>query len=173
VTRLGRHVYRCQPASRGDRPGPHAQQGAANVDAYIEAVIVERLSRPDIADLVTPKRPDLSPLRTEAASIRRNLDELAADRVLGLVSREQMIAATQRGTARLDEISAELAAAASESALAPFAAAESAQAAWDALGRERRRAVISALCEVTVRPAGRGNRLFSADTVQIQWHQTP
>ncbi|HEY1002854.1 MAG TPA: recombinase family protein [Streptosporangiaceae bacterium] len=173
VSRLGRQVYRCQPASRGDRPGPHAQQAVANVDAYVEAVIVERLSRPDVADLVTPKRPDLGPLRTEAASIRHNLDELAADRALGLVSREQMIVGTQRGNARLDEISAELAAAASESALAPFAAAESAKAAWDALDRERRRAVIDALCTVTVHPAGRGARAFVPDTVAIQWHQTP
>ena len=161
------------PASRGDRPGPHAQQAVANVDAYVEAVIVERLSRPDVADLVTPKRPDLGPLRTEAASIRHNLDELAADRALGLVSREQMIVGTQRGNARLDEISAELAAAASESALAPFAAAESAKAAWDALDRERRRAVIDALCTVTVHPAGRGARAFVPDTVAIEWHQTP
>lgn len=164
ISSAGHQVYRCNPQSRGDRPGPHAQQSAANVDAYVSAVITERLSRDDFADLVAPKRPDLTPLHREAASIRRNLDELAADRALGLVTREQMIAATKRGGDRLAEIEARLAASASTSALAPFASGN-ARAVWDGLDRERRRAVIEALTAVTLHPAGRGARTFNPDTV--------
>ena len=100
------------------------------VDAYVTAVIIERLSRPDLAGLVAPKHPDLAPLHREAASIRANLDTLAADMVAGLVSRSQMIAATERGNARLAEITAQLAAAAESSALAVFAGAESARVVW-------------------------------------------
>ena len=59
------------------------------VNAYVTAVIIERLSRPDAAGLVTPKRPDLGPLHREAASIRMNLDTLAADMVAGLISRSR------------------------------------------------------------------------------------
>ena len=105
---------------------------------------------------MTPRRPDLTPLHREAAAIRTNLDELAADRAVGLVTREQMIAATKRGQARLAEIGAALDASASTSALAPFAAGESAARVWAGLDRERRRAVIDALCTVTLHPAGRG-----------------
>jgi DNA invertase Pin-like site-specific DNA recombinase len=171
INATGKHVYRCNPATRGEAAGPHCQQLIANVDSYVTAVIVERLSRPDLADLTAPKRPDLAPLHREAASIRTNLDELAADRVAGLISRSQMLAATERGNARLAEISASLAAAAETSALAPFAAAESAQAVWDSLDGARKRAVIDALAEVIINPAGRGARVFDPATVEILWRQ--
>ena len=128
-------------------------------------MIIDRLSRPDLADLCAPRRPDLTPLHREAASIRRNLDEMAGDRALGLVTREQMIAATKRGGDRLAEIEAQLAASASTSALAPFAGASDARAVWDGLDRERRRAVIAALTVVTLHPAGRGARVFDPRTV--------
>jgi len=165
INATGRPVYRCNGETRGDRPGPHCQQQIAMVDEHVTLRIIARLARPDLADLVTPKRPDLGPLHTEAASIRANLDELAADRALGLVSRAQMIAATQRGNARLAEISARLAAAAESSALAPFTAGESARKVWDRLDNSRRRAVITALCTVTLHPAGRGARVFDPGTV--------
>ena len=102
----GKQIYRCNPQTRGDRPGPHCQQMTASVDEWVSEVIIARLSRADLADLCAPRRPDLAPLHREAASIRRNLDEMAADRALGLVSREQMIAATERGNVRLAEIEA-------------------------------------------------------------------
>jgi len=166
VNATGKHVYRCNAATRAPgQDGPHAQSMTGPVDEHVTLRIIARLARPDLADLVTPKRPDLGPLHTEAASIRANLDELAADRALGLVSRAQMIAATQRGNARLAEISARLAAAAESSALAPFTAGESARKVWDRLDNSRRRAVIAALCTVTLHPAGRGARVFDPATV--------
>ena len=76
-----------------------------------------------------------------------------------------MIAATKRGGDRLAEIETQLAASASTSALAPFAAAGNARAVWDGLDRERRRAVIAALTAVTLHPAGRGARVFDPGTV--------
>jgi len=163
----GRKVYRCNPATRGDRPGPHAQSMTGPVDEHVTLRIIARLARPDLADLVTPRRPDLGPLHTEAASIRANLAELAGDRALGLIDRAQMIAATRRGNARLAEIAAALAAAAESSALAPFAAGASARAVWDGLDGSRRRAVIAALCTVTLHPAGRGARTFDPRTVTL------
>jgi len=162
----GNAVYRCNPATRGDRPGPHATVRAEPVTAHVEAVITGVLAE-HAADLVTPQRPDLAPLRTEAAAIRANLDEMAADRALGLMSRSQMIAATQRGNARLDAIAAQLAEAASESVLAPFAAADNARAVWDGLDLPRQRRVLAALATVTLHPAGQGSRTFNPDTVQI------
>jgi site-specific DNA recombinase len=169
INATGRPVYRCNGQTRGERPGPHCQQMIGPVDGFVTAVIIKRLSRPDLAELITPKRPDLGPLHREAASIRTNLDTLAADMVGGLISRSQMLAATERGNARLAEISAELAAGANTSALAPFAAAESAQAVWDSLDSARKRAVIDALAEVTINPAGRGARVFNPRTVGVTW----
>ena len=119
----GDHVYRCRPATRGDRPGPHVAVRAALVDEWVEASVLDELSRRDLADLVTPPpHVDTAGLRAEAAAIRRNLDEMGADRAVGLVSRSQMLAATERGNARLAEIGTELAEAAGAGALAPFTA---------------------------------------------------
>ncbi len=164
VNSTGKHVYRCSPSTRNGRPGPHCQQMSGPVDRYVERVITARLARDDAADLITPPRPDTAPLHAEAAAIRRNLNELAADRALGIVSRAQMIAATARGNARLDQITAVLAESASSSALAPFAAGQAA-AVWEALDPARKRAVIGALATVTLHPAGRGARTFDPDTV--------
>lgn len=169
----GKQVYRCDPVTRGDRHGPHAQQMTAPVDAYVEAVIIERLSRGDIADLLAPPAAavDSAALHREAAAIRRNLDELAADRAMGLVSRTQMLAATERGNARLAEIIADLAASASGSALAPFAAGKRAAEVWAALDRARKRAVIDAMTLIVIHPAGRGARVFDPATVEIPWRE--
>ena len=52
--------------------------------------------------------PDVAALREEAAAIRRNLEEMAADRALGLITRPQLLAATGRANIRLEEIGAEL-----------------------------------------------------------------
>jgi site-specific DNA recombinase len=164
---LGKAIYRCGPLTREGRPGPHCQQMSEPVDAYVTAVIIDRLSRPDLADLVAPKRPDLAPLHREAASIRANLDTLAADMVAGLISRSQMLAATERGNARLAEITAQLAAAAESSALAVFTGAESARAVWDSLDPARKRAVIAALTTVTILPAGRGTRRFDPGSIRF------
>jgi site-specific DNA recombinase len=163
----GNAVYRCNPVTRGDRPGPHATVRAEPVTAHVEAVLTGVLAE-HAADLVTPQRPDLAPLRAEAAAIRANLDEMAADRALGLMSRSQMIAATQRGNARLEAIAAQLAEAASESVLAPFAAADNARAVWDGLELPRQRRVLAALCTVTLHPAGQGSRTFDPDTVDVE-----
>jgi site-specific DNA recombinase len=179
INATGKHVYRCDPQTRRGRPGPHCQQMISyaelgserltGVDPFVEAVIIERLSRDDLADLLAPPSAatDTAALHREAAAIRRNLDELAADRALGLVSRTQMIAATERGNARLAEITADLAASASGSALAPFAAGKAAADVWAGLDRARKRAVLDALCTVIIHPAGRGARMFNPATVEL------
>jgi DNA invertase Pin-like site-specific DNA recombinase len=161
VNHLGQHVYRCQPSTRGGRPGPHVAVRAEPVDEWLTGAVVEALSRPDLADVVTPPpHADTTGLRAEAAAIRRNLDELGADRALGLVSRSQMLAATGRGNARLAAIAAELAEAAGAGALVPFTRGEAAAGVWKSLDLSRRREVIRTLTPVILHPAGRGARSY-------------
>jgi len=162
---LGAHVYRCRPATRDGRPGPHVAVSAAQVDRWVKAAVLEALSRPELADLVTPpKHADTVGLRAQAAAIRANLDSMAADRAVGLVSRSQMLAATERGNFRLAEIAAELAEAAGKGALAPFTRGQAVQAVWDGLDLSRRREVIRALTPVTLHPAGRGARSYDVES---------
>ena len=103
----GHRVYRCSAPTR-DRswPGAHVARQAAPVETFIEKIVIGRLSRADAADLVAvPENgPDVVGLREEAAAIRRNLEEMAADRALGLITRPQLLAATGRANVRLEEI---------------------------------------------------------------------
>ena len=62
-----------------------------------------------------------------------NLEEMAADRALGLITRPQLLAATGRANIRLDEIGTELEHAARENVLAPLVAAENAAELWERL----------------------------------------
>jgi hypothetical protein len=149
---------------------------AAPVEEFIEKVVIARLSRPDAAGLVVVPEggPDVGALRAEAAVIRANLDQMAADRALGLITRAQLIAATGQGTARLDQINGQLAEAARENVLAPLIAADNAAAAWAALDLARQRAIITTLMTITIGSPGRGaRRAFDPATVQITWHQPP
>jgi site-specific DNA recombinase len=98
---------------------------------------------------------DVGALREGAAAIRRNLEEMAADRALGLITRPQMLAATERAGVRLDEIVGELDHAGRENVLAPLVAAENAAGVWETLDISRKRAVIKTLMSVRLDSPGR------------------
>jgi DNA invertase Pin-like site-specific DNA recombinase len=166
----GDHVYRCTYQSRNGRPGPHVARQAAPVDAWVTDAVIERLSRPDAASLLSvPKaRADVTALREEAAAIRQNLDDLAADAVEGIITRSQLHAASARATARLNAIDAELADTGREDVLAPLVAADDVAAAWDALDLSRKRAVLGALWDVVLHPIGRGSRGFDPATIELR-----
>jgi ABC-type iron transport system FetAB ATPase subunit len=135
---------------------------------------VGRLSRPEAADVVTAGESgiDVAALREEAAAIRANLEEMASDRALGKITRAQMLKATEAGTARLDEIGAELDSAARENVLAPLVAAENAATLWTTLDISRKRTVIRTLMSVTLHSPGRGaRRPFDPATVEVTWKQ--
>ena len=171
----GHRVYRCSAPSR-DRswPGAHVARQAEPVETFVEKLVVGRLSRADAADLVAVPEsgPDVVALREEAAAIRRNLEEMAADRALGLITRPQMLAATGRANVRLDEIGGELEHAARENVLAPLVAAQNAAELWETLDISRRRAVIKTLMAVTLHSPRRGTRRpFDPATVAITWKQ--
>ena len=132
--------------------------------------MIERLSRPDAASLMAaPKaRADVTALREEAAAIRQRLDDLAADAVVGNITRSQLHAASARATARLNAIDAELADTGREDVLAPLVTADDVAAAWDALDLSRKRAVLAALWDVVLHPTGRGSRGFGPATIELR-----
>jgi DNA invertase Pin-like site-specific DNA recombinase len=169
----GHHVYRCTHATR-DRayPGGHVARQSAPVEDFIQRLVIARMSRDDAADLltVTEDGPDVGALREESAAIRRNLEEMAADRVTGLINRAQMLAATERANARLGEIGADLERAAREDVLAPLVAADSVAGEWESMDLSSKRAVIKTLMTVTLHSPGRGaRRAFDPASVKITW----
>jgi site-specific DNA recombinase len=175
ISHTGHHIYRCAGTGRKPGyPGGHVARQAAPVEDFIERLVIARLSRPDAAGLIIVPEggPDVGVLREEAAAIRQRLDEMAADRADGLMSRAQLLAATERANTRLAEIGAQLEDAARENVLTPLVAAENAAAVWESLDQSRQRAVIRTLMTITVLSPGRGARqAFDPATVQVTWHQ--
>jgi site-specific DNA recombinase len=164
-------VYTC-------RTGKHVIRNAAEVDAYVEAVIVERLSRPDATDLLAPDQTgDTAALHLRDASLRARLDEL------GRLYGEDVIDAAQlaQGTAAIrkqrEEITAALAAMTRGSVLAGVADAADPAKVWAGLDLSRKRAIVDVLIDVVILPARKGRRAgwragetyFDPASVQIIW----
>jgi site-specific DNA recombinase len=170
LARLDYSQYRCQPATRTEA-GPHVAVRMDAVDEYVSAVIVERLSRPDVADLITPRRPDLRPLLIEQQNKRAALVRLGEDYDNDVITREEWLARRGKLTARLAETDAALKEEDTSSVLAPFTTGEAAAKVWAGLDNAQRRAVIDTLCGVVIAPAGRGSRRFDPATVSIEWHR--
>ncbi|MGI8449886.1 MAG: recombinase family protein, partial [Streptosporangiaceae bacterium] len=174
ISHTGHHIYRCGgPGRDASYGGGHVARQAGPVEDFIERLVIGRLSRPDAADLVTVPEggPDVGALREEAAAIRARLEEMAADRADGVISRAQLLSATGRANLRLAEIGAQLEEAARENVLTPLAGAENAAEVWEPLDLSRKRAVIRTLMTITVLSPGRGARqAFDPATVQVTWH---
>jgi DNA invertase Pin-like site-specific DNA recombinase len=158
-TRHGSKVYKCASGSK------HLQRRSDPIDEYVAAVVVERLSRPDLADLLEPQQPDLAALRIEALALRQQLDQLADDTELSL---RVLTRRTKAIEARLAAVDAGLADAVQTNALASFGGGD-ARAVWDRLDLDQRRAVVDTLMTVTLHSPGQGARTFRAETVEITW----
>jgi DNA invertase Pin-like site-specific DNA recombinase len=165
AARAGGHpTYRCR-TSLG-----HLARSAAPVDAFVGAVAVERLSRPDAPELLADRdRPDAAGLAREAASVRSRLESLAADYGSGLLGRAEWLAAREAATRRLADVERRQADAGRVDVLGPLVRARNLPRLWDRLDVDRRRSVIKILMSITLLPPGRGRRTFDPETVVIDW----
>jgi hypothetical protein len=132
----------------------------APVDKLVEKVVIEKLSRPDAADLITAsgRQVDMAGLRAELVTCRARLDEIAADYDDDKITRTQFLAQTERRRAKMARIEEQLAEATEVSPLTPLIGAQDVAAAWHGLTLGAQRAVLQALFTITVQPAGRGFR---------------
>lgn len=164
VTRV---VYRCNAAAHNARTrGP--------IDELVTTAICARLSAPDARDvLIDADRPDVELLRNEAAALRDRLDQLAADYADGLLDRQQVAVATPRLRARLAELDERMTHAGRADVLDGLLDGEgTTRQRWDALPLHRQRAVVEALCTVTLHRAKRGPR-FDRSSIAVEWHTAP
>ena len=157
-------MYRCQETGKG-----HVSVPVAPMDDLVRRVVVEKLSRPDAADLIAApvKGLDVAALRADLATCRARLDEIAADYEDDRITRTQFLTRTDKRRAKMAAIEAQLAEATEVSPLAPLIGAGDVAAAWEALTMGQQRAVIQALVTITVRPAGRGRRPDVRDRVSF------
>lgn len=164
-TSRGKRTYKCKERS-------DVARDAETLDRFIEAVVVARLSRPDAAVLLAPDaRHDVPSLRDEAGALRARRDEAAALFASGTIRASQLTTITREIEARLGEISATLADAGREDALAGLVSADDVRGAWDALDISRRRAVVRVLFDrVVIEPVAKGTKRFDPASVRLVWH---
>ncbi|MDV7137017.1 recombinase family protein [Williamsia muralis] len=156
----GAAVYRCKSCFKISR-------GVATVDEYVSAVVVERLSRPDAAELtIDHHRVDIGELRDEAAVLRTRLDDLGAAFADGEIDRSQMATATAKIRTALAAVENRMTDA--HRARVFDGTTGMSAVAFGGLSLDRRRAIIDALMTITIEPAGRG-RGFRPETVTIEW----
>lgn len=163
---------------RVERRGPiyvcesHAHLGRkiADIDAFVSAHIVARLSRPDAhRAFTTPEDTARSDaLRSEQRTLTDRLDALAEAFATGTITARQMTAGTAKVRERLDEIDTALPALASTKSVRTIVTAVDVAAAWQAQPTEVQREIIGMLVAVIVHPAGRGARYFDPVTVTVR-----
>jgi DNA invertase Pin-like site-specific DNA recombinase len=148
----GRLRYRC--------PDLHASAFADAVDPLVEASVVDCVeliatgaTRSRLQGPTAPAGVDTEALQARRRAIRTNLDSMASDRALGLIDRDEMLAANKAGKAALAEIDKELTTAfVGPSAARRLSEHADVAVAWTALPLSTKRTIIRETLVVTLLP---------------------
>jgi hypothetical protein len=168
-------IYRCRKIKHLARKAEPIEKLIAGVEAdQPHGIVIERLSRPDAADLlIDADQPDKEELRTKAISLRGRLDALAIEFANDDdADPREFRAATKRIKERLAETEAKMIHPQRSLILADLITAEDPAAAWVALPLDRQRAVIDTLMTITVLPGRTGRLPFDPKSVKVQWKET-
>lgn len=150
-----RHIYRCRPELGGCSRAWHRER----LDAYVTALVEERLGRGDLAELLPVDRPDLEALRDEAEGIRGRLARLRSDYVLLGMDETDLAEGMAAGRARLAEIERQLGDPTRGGVLGQLVACEDPVTLWRSIPVEqvsRRQAIVRAVMTITLDAAPRG-----------------
>ena len=165
----GIHSYRCATMK-------HFMRRGDPLDAFVERVVIARLSRPDAVDLLDDReRHDVDALRAERRRLETSVRQAGDDEQDGLIDRAERVRLTRRANARIAELDETLRAGVDKSALGELVGADDVATAWHALPLGKKRAVLEALATVVVYSVGQGNRRRMSDealarTVRFDWH---
>ncbi|MEV5689914.1 recombinase family protein [Micromonospora globbae] len=171
TVRRGQPAYLCKADKCVGR-------NAREMDDFISALVVERLSRPDAIELLTASAgPDVAAMHAEAAGLQDRLAQLALTFAEGAITPVQLREGTAVLRDKLARVEAAIAEASRGSVLAGLADAPDVGEAWEGLDLDRRRAVIDTLMTITIhrtkkgRPPGwkPGMSYFNPETIQIDW----
>lgn len=163
-TQHGTRTYRCE------RQKGHMSRAAQPIDELVEAVVVERLSRPDAGELLSdPVRADLGTYRERVSAIRDRLDDLATALADGLLTLDAVRRASAGLHAELEKAEEQIATLSNADVLGRFVGAADVRGTWDAAELATKRAVIDALMTVILLKPPMGRAPFDPETVRIEW----
>jgi DNA invertase Pin-like site-specific DNA recombinase len=169
-----RYTYRCNNSH--DKTTAHVTRDAVALDAFVEQLIVERLSRPGTIEQLTrhDDTVDVTALRVELAAIGADKDKAAALFADGTLDAGQLATITKRHNARAAKIAETLARAGWRSPLAALAGDDvDIAAVWAALPLASRRAILDVVADIHVLPTKPTTRGFDPDGVAIDWKVGP
>ncbi len=165
----GIHSYRCGSMA-------HFMRRGDPLDAFIERLVIARLTREDAADLLIDReRPDATALGATLARLEATRRELGDDRDEGLIQRAEYVRRLRAVDGKIAEVRAKLEKGAVVEPLRDLVGADDVRTAWEALTLGRKRAVIEALMTIVVHSVGQGNRRNMSDaamarTLSVLWH---
>ncbi|KMS74522.1 recombinase [Streptomyces leeuwenhoekii] len=160
--------YRCPTGHGGGRR-------AEIVDRYVEDTIVELLSRADAHELLLPGPDDVdvAALQAESEQIRQRMRDLGGLFGAGQLELDAFTEGMETARGQLEGVTRQLARAATRDPLAGLVGAPDVRAAWKALNLERKRNVLRALVEVTLKTPRTGRMpdggYFDYDAVVFEW----
>jgi site-specific DNA recombinase len=164
-TRHGKRVYVC-------RASKCVSRAAVPVDELVEAVVVERLSRPDALQLLSePESPELAEHHAHSQALRGRLEDLAVGLEEGLLTLAAVRRSSERLRAELAKTERMIQSAARADVLGPVVTASDVPAAWSACDLAQKRGIIDSLMTVTLLAPKRGRQEFDPETVAIEWKQ--
>ncbi len=143
-----------------------------DLDDLVNGVVVEWLSRPDLAGIFTTS--DTAERRAalaEAEELRARLDGAADDYADGKIDGRQLERITARLRPQLAEAEAQMRTVDPAPLLDGLAGADDVRARWEALPLSRRRAVIAEFLTITMHRTRQGAREFDPEAVTIEARQ--
>lgn len=173
VTQSGGRNYPSYKCPTGHGGGRRAEK----VDEYVQDVIVERLSRPDAHELLepAPEGVDVPGLQAESERIRQRMKDLGGLFGAGQLELEAFTEGMDTARAQLEGVTMQLARAATRDPLVGLVGAPDVRRAWKALELDRKRNVLRALVEVTLKTPRPGRMpdggYFDYDAVQFDWRR--
>lgn len=160
--------YRCTAQHGGGR-------NADKLDAYIQDLIIERLSQDDAHTLLLPgpNDVDVAALQLESEQIRRRMTDLAGMFGAGQIDMPQFTEGTDTARAQLEGVTQQLARAAMKDPLVPLVGAPDVRKAWKAMELGQQRTVLRELLEVTLRRPRPGRMpdggYFDYQAIKTRW----
>jgi site-specific DNA recombinase len=175
---LGSRLYVCscgslvRAAYRGDKRREYRclecgkSRQADAIDAYIEEVVIQRLSRPDAVDLLDRGAEiDVMALRAQADALRDERRSLLS--LIGTFTEAEIRTEASKKDVAIAALESQIADAGKRDILAPLIGADDVRAVWDGMRLDTRRAVVDTLMTVRLLPTARGVRGFKEDSVQL------
>jgi DNA invertase Pin-like site-specific DNA recombinase len=148
----------------------HLIVAQAPIDVYVEAVTIERLSRPDASQALVPRvEVDTVGLAQEANALRARLSELGDLVETGDMGAAEYRQRKTRLSEQLASVESSLIAASGSTPIADIAGRPDAAEVWNGLSLARKRAILGCLMHITVMPAIRRGRGFDANRIRIDW----